>query len=53
MIDRFSLNNSNSIIFAQSGSGKSFTAKVEILRHLMQGTKVIVIDPEREYKKPG
>jgi|SRR3989344_1667819 len=51
MIDRFSLNNSNSIIFAQSGSGKSFTAKVEILRHLMQGTKVIVIDPEREYKK--
>jgi len=36
--------------FAQSGAGKSYTAKVEILRHLMQGTKVIVIDPEREYK---
>ncbi len=51
MIDRFSLNNSNSITFAQSGSGKSYTAKVEILRHLMQGTKVIVIDPEREYKR--
>jgi len=51
IIDRFSLNNANSIIFAQSGSGKSFTAKVEILRHLMQGTKVIVIDPEREYKQ--
>jgi type IV secretory pathway VirB4 component len=51
IIDRFSLNNANSIIFAQSGSGKSYTAKVEILRHLMQGTKVIVIDPEREYKQ--
>ena len=51
IIDRFSLNNANSIIFAQSGSGKSYTAKVEILRHLMQGTNVIVIDPEREYKQ--
>ncbi len=51
ILDRFSLNNGNSIIFAQSGSGKSYTAKVEILRQLMQGTKVIVIDPEREYKQ--
>jgi conjugal transfer ATP-binding protein TraC len=51
ILDRFSQNNANSIIFAQSGSGKSYTAKVEILRHLMQGTKVIVIDPEREYRQ--
>ncbi len=51
IVDRFGLNNANSIIFAQSGSGKSYTAKVEILRQLMQGTKVIVIDPEREYKQ--
>ncbi len=51
IVDRFSLNNANSIIFAQSGSGKSYTTKVEILRHLMQGTKVIVIDPEGEYKQ--
>ncbi len=51
ILDRFSLPNANSILFAQSGSGKSYTAKVEILRHLMQGTKVIVIDPEREYKR--
>lgn len=50
ILDRFSLPNANSILFAQSGAGKSYTAKVEILRHLMQGTKVIVIDPEREYK---
>lgn len=51
IIDRFLLNNANAIIFAQSGSGKSYTAKVEILRQLMQGTKVIVIDPEREYRQ--
>lgn len=51
IVDRFALTNANSIIFAQSGSGKSYTAKVEILRQLMQGTKVIVIDPEREYRQ--
>ncbi len=51
ILDRFSLHNANSIVFAQSGSGKSYATKVEILRQLMQGTKVIVIDPEREYKQ--
>jgi len=51
IIDRFALTNANSIIFAQSGAGKSYTAKVEILRQLMQGAKVIVIDPEKEYKQ--
>ncbi len=51
ILDRFNLNNANSIIFAQSGSGKSYTCKVEIMRQLMQGVNVIVIDPEREYKK--
>ena len=50
ILDRFSLHNANSIVFAQSGSGKSYTTKVEILLQLMQGVKVIVIDPEREYK---
>jgi type IV secretory pathway VirB4 component len=51
ILDRYSLPNANSITFAESGSGKSYTTKVEILRQLMQGTKVIVIDPEREYKR--
>ncbi len=51
MLDRFNLNNANSITFAQSGSGKSYSSKVEILRQLMSGTDVIVIDPEREYQK--
>lgn len=51
ILDRFALPNANSILFAQSGAGKSYTAKVEILRQLMQGTEVIVIDPEREYRQ--
>lgn len=51
ILDRFGLHNANSITFAQSGAGKSYATKIEILRQLMQGTKVIVIDPEREYKR--
>lgn len=50
IFDRFSLENYNSIIFAKSGSGKSFATKLEILRTLMFDTEVMVIDPEREYE---
>ncbi|MFA5933997.1 MAG: DUF87 domain-containing protein [Candidatus Paceibacterota bacterium] len=50
IFDRYSLENYNSIIFAKSGSGKSFATKLEILRTLMFDTEVIVIDPEREYE---
>ena len=49
LFDRFSLENYNSVVFAKSGSGKSYAAKLEILRSLRFGTEVIVIDPEREY----
>ena len=49
IFDRFDLPNANSNIFATSGAGKSFTAKLELLRYLMLGTEVIVVDPENEY----
>ena len=49
IFDRFDLSNANSNIFATSGAGKSFTAKLEILRYLMMGAEVIVVDPENEY----
>ena len=49
IFDRFSLENANSVVFAKSGSGKSYTTKLEILRSMMMGTDVIVIDPENEY----
>lgn len=50
LFDRFSLENYNSIIFAKSGSGKSYATKLEIIRTLMFDTEVIIIDPEREYE---
>lgn len=50
LFDRFSLENYNSVIFAKSGSGKSFCTKLEILRTMMFDTDVIIIDPEREYE---
>jgi len=50
IFDRFSLQNANAVIFATSGAGKSYTVKLEIIRSMMLGTDVIVIDPEMEYK---
>ncbi len=52
IFDRFSkrLPNANSLILATSGAGKSFAVKLEILRYLLIGIDVIVIDPENEYK---
>lgn len=50
LFDRFSLENYNSVVFAKAGSGKSYSTKLEILRNLMFGVDVIVIDPEREYE---
>jgi len=50
LFDRFSLENANMVMFAKSGGGKSYFAKLEILRSLMLGTDVIVIDPENEYR---
>ncbi len=50
LFDRFSLENANMVVFAKSGSGKSYSVKLEVLRSLMQDTEVIIIDPEKEYK---
>ncbi|MEK9154470.1 MAG: DUF87 domain-containing protein [Patescibacteria group bacterium] len=51
IFDRFSLENANSVVFAKAGAGKSFAVKLEILRSLMMGTDILIIDPEEEYKK--
>lgn len=50
LFDRFSLQNANMVVFATSGAGKSYAIKLEVLRSLMLGTDVMVIDPEMEYK---
>ncbi|MEK7634619.1 MAG: DUF87 domain-containing protein [Patescibacteria group bacterium] len=51
IFDRFSLENANQVVFAKSGSGKSFASKLEIFRSLMMGVDVLVIDPENEYER--
>ncbi|MDD5545090.1 MAG: ATP-binding protein [Candidatus Paceibacterota bacterium] len=50
IFDRFSLPNANMTIFAQTGAGKSYAVKLEILRSLLIGTDVLIIDPEYEYE---
>jgi conjugal transfer ATP-binding protein TraC len=50
LFDRFKMENANFVVFAKSGAGKSYAIKLEILRSLMVGTEVMVIDPENEYQ---
>ncbi len=50
IFDRFSLENANSVVFAKSGSGKSYFVKLEALRLMVFGAEVLIIDPEEEYR---
>jgi type IV secretory pathway VirB4 component len=50
LFDRFSLENPNMTVFGTAGSGKSYAVKLEILRNLMVGVDIIIIDPENEYQ---
>ncbi len=50
ILDRFKQANANMVIFAKSGAGKSYAVKLEVLRSMMMGTQVFIIDPENEYK---
>ena len=49
--DRFAQDNHNSVILARSGAGKSYLAKLEVLRSLYAGIEVAVVDPEDEYRR--
>lgn len=51
IFDRFKMENANMVVFAKSGAGKSYTVKLEIIRQLMFGVEVIVLDPEHEYEE--
>jgi conjugal transfer ATP-binding protein TraC len=51
IFDRFTLENANMVVFAKSGSGKSFTVKLEAVRSMMMGADILIIDPENEYQK--
>lgn len=50
VFDRFSMENANMVVFAKSGSGKSYSVKLECLRAMMFDTEIIIIDPEDEYR---
>jgi type IV secretory pathway VirB4 component len=49
--DRFAQDNHNAVILARSGAGKSYLAKLEVLRSLYDGIEVAVVDPEDEYRR--
>jgi hypothetical protein len=49
--DRWAQPNYNTVILAKSGAGKSYLAKLELLRWLYHGVHALVIDPEHEYRR--
>lgn len=49
LFDPNSSQNMNTAILATSGAGKSFSAKLFMLRQMMRGVRIYVIDPEGEY----
>lgn len=50
VLDLFGRENANSVVFAQSGAGKSYANKLDALRALLAGIHYTVIDPEGEYE---
>lgn len=50
IVDRFSFENANEVVFGKSGAGKSFLVKLEVLRQMMFDAEVLIIDPEDEYR---
>jgi type IV secretory pathway VirB4 component len=49
--DRWAQPNYNAVILAKSGAGKSYLAKLELLRWLYHGVEALVVDPEHEYRR--
>jgi type IV secretory pathway VirB4 component len=47
--DRWAQDNYNAVVLARSGAGKSYLAKLDLLRNLYLGVDAFVIDPEDEY----
>jgi len=45
------ITNPNVNILGTSGGGKSFAAKVLLLREYALGARILILDPEREYRK--
>lgn len=50
ILDRFKYENPHMVILARSGAGKSYSTKLEVMRNLMMGVDVFILDPENEYQ---
>ncbi|MGG1571654.1 VirB4 family type IV secretion system protein [Fictibacillus sp. NRS-1165] len=49
MVDQKGLPSHNEYVVGQTGMGKSFYIKKDMLRHYMKGDKIFIIDPENEF----
>lgn len=49
IIDPYAFSNPNILVLGTSGGGKSFAVKLLMMRQLMEGLEINVIDPQGEY----
>ena len=49
--DRWAQDAYGSVTLARSGAGKSYLAKLDVLRSLFDGVRCTVVDPENEYER--
>ena len=48
-VDRFGAHNPTRLVVGTSGAGKSYAAKLELVRQLARGARAVVVDPEGEF----
>jgi hypothetical protein len=49
LLDRYAAHNPTRLVVGTSGAGKSYAAKLELIRQLVAGVCVVVVDPEGEF----
>jgi hypothetical protein len=49
LTDRYAAHNPTRLVVGTSGAGKSYAAKLELIRQLVAGVRVVVVDPEGEF----
>ena len=49
LVDRFGAHNPTRLVVGTSGAGKSYAAKIELVRQRVAGASAVVVDPEGEF----
>ena len=49
LVDRFGAHNPTRLVVGTSGAGKSYAAKLELVRQRVAGASAVVVDPEGEF----